>query len=554
MSNIFDIDISSDVSLEVSFTLELCKVINTPRSLSVYLLLENKQFQDYLDLPMDSTDYLDHRNFADDYLVTTVLRKSINLDLDIDRKAQAVSAFLESEDLCRQTNDFLYSKSHHPFVEKVRLIIKQIIGPLSKRDLQRIEKSFGFGAGATTGVKGSGSVLSDKYDEELHLTSELIPFYRSILGDRWWDSKRKPVIVEGNKFASVPKTSKTDRGICIEPTLNMYIQKGIGKLLRSKLKNFGINLDDQERNRYLSSIAHKESLATIDLSAASDSMSQGCISTLIPPRWVEILDLCRSKKTLINGDYLLLEKFSSQGNGFTFDLEALIFTGIAFSCVPIEEWHHVSVFGDDIIVPQKYSHDVIEVLDYLGFKTNISKSFLAGNFFESCGTDWFNGQNVRPFYLRRNKENNIPYVVQIANKLRLYARQCTGGFYCDSRFQPLWVSLFRASPKGWRCCRVPDSFGDMGIISSRDEAQPKHCYSSKKSMGYEGYALRFRPSRPRKIRKQSFGRLLLALACVVGSKEQDISTYGVEPVRGYLRRPLTKVGWVLTWPESLSWV
>jgi len=540
------LDFSSDLKFELSFTQELCILIDSPKSHAVFLLIKYKEFNQLMELTLNPEDYEDPQHFADDYLVLEVLRKSPNLDLGIDRAQVAVTSFFTSEARCKSSNDRLYGlDTPPPFMEAVRLKVLSILGTLTTKDLQFVEDNFKFGPGATTGVKGSGCVLSDKYDEEIHLTTNLIPFYRSILGDRWWESLRNPVIVEGNRFTTVPKSAKTDRGICIEPTLNIYTQLGVGALIRKKLKRVSIDLDSQERNRFLASKAEKWNLCTIDLAAASDTLSCGCVSRLVPPQWLTLLDLLRSEKSDIDGKTVLLEKFSSMGNGFTFELESLIFTAVVQTCVPKSEHSHVSVYGDDLIFPRAYASSVIEILEHLGFEINRAKSFLAGSFFESCGTDWFKSVNVRPFYLKGTKrDSHLPYVMQVANKLRLYSLRRTAGICCDARFQPLWISLLKGIPKGWRKCRVPDHFGDSGLISSFDEVMPRSALN-----GHEGWQLLFRPSRPISTSKKSFGRLLAALAC----PNPEISTRGREPRRGYLGLPVTKAGHTVVWPKCLSW-
>lgn len=412
LSNAFSIDNSSELNLELTVAQAVCEVIDTPRALTVYLLVKYEQWNQLVDLVINPDDYKDARNFADDYLVTEILSKSQCLPLGVDRSQVAVDDFWSSERRCRSTNDRLLDASI-PEPEQlvhVRRKIAKALGPLTRKDLDFIESNFRFGPGATTAVPGRGCVLSDKYDAEMHLSRDLVPFYKGMLGERWWDSKKCPVIVPGNKFTTVPKNAKKDRGICIEPTLNIYGQLGIGALLRRRLGRLGIDISTQLRNQDLASVAYEENLATIDLSAASDSLSWFCVEMLLPPEWLELLNLFRCTHTMMDGSPVELEKFSSMGNGFTFELETLIFSAVAFSCVDLLEHHHVSVYGDDIIVPQSAANDVIDVLGFLGFQVNDKKSFLAGSFFESCGTDWFLGRNVRPFFLRSDpKKKAIPY-------------------------------------------------------------------------------------------------------------------------------------------------
>jgi hypothetical protein len=142
------------------------------------------------------------------------------------------------------------------------------------------------------------------------------------------------------------------------------------------------------------------SLATIDLSSASDTVAREVVRFLMPESWYERLDLCRSKVGELDGKWLRYEKFSSMGNGFTFELETLIFWGLAIACVRScgLETDKVRVYGDDIIVPVDAYDFLVEVLSYCGFTTNSSKSYKSGAFRESCGKDYFNGHEVRPFF------------------------------------------------------------------------------------------------------------------------------------------------------------
>ena len=547
MSTSFAIDTTSSLKLEVTTAQAICRIVDTPRALTVFLLLKYEEYGQLVNLDIDAGDYEDHSNFADDYLVTSILSKSTNLPLDIDTEQKALESFHDSERRCRRVNDKFCSErmENHPKVSKAKRIIARTLGSLTTRDLEFTQDHFRFGPGATTGVRGSGSVLSDKYDEEIHLTHSLIPFYRAMLGDTWWSQQAKPIVVEGNRFTTVPKNAKTRRGICIEPTLNIYGQLGVGALLRQRLLRSGTDLSSQLRNQELASSAYSEKLATIDLSAASDSIAWSTVLGLLPLEWFELLDVFRSTHSEVAGDTVELEKFSSMGNGYTFELETLIFKSISLACVPSEQHHQVSVYGDDIIVPQRYASDVISTLEFLGFSVNTQKSFLAGNFFESCGTDWFRGQNVRPFYLRQQQGSKIPYTVQIANALRLYANRVMGGLACDARFKPLWVALYKRVPGAWRKCRVPVTYGDSGLISSLDEARPVSARD-----GLQGWVVLHMVLKPRERRKTSLGRLLAALACPV----PEIATYGREPRRGLLGKPVPRKAIVFEWPQGYSWL
>lgn len=559
------------LQVEVRHTKALCQIVNTPRSLAVFLLIENGEYQQYVDLPpLDPGYYENPSAFADDYLVTEVLKKSPYLPLAVDKAQVALRCFIDAERSCQEVNErfSLGNETRHPsWVFDLQRNFRSILGDLGPPEITFIERSMRHGPGATTAVRGIGSVPSTKYIEGLHLTANLIPFYKAILGETWHYLQRKPAkVVQGSRFSTVPKNAKTDRSICIEPTLNMFLQLGIGKLLRTRLKRFKINLDSQERNQKLAQRAYDEHLATIDLSAASDSISWKLIQYLCTPAWKHMFELSRSWCTFIDGTSVRLEKVSSMGNGFTFELESCLFLAVVRTVVPRDKWWQISVYGDDIIVPQEFATVLIDALEYLGFSVNRSKSFLAGNFFESCGHDFFKGIPVRPYHLGGEKDG-IPYEVHIANSLRLYAKM-RGLFACDSRFRAEWVRLVKGVPARWRSCRVPPQLGDTGIITSR-----KECKAIKRNPdGFEGWQVKAISTQPVVVRRKHFGVMLAKLAAISGPAEfgfyesdgrvslrvraeppRSVPSRGREPKRGFLGEVRTKWTSIQYWPSGLVW-
>lgn len=225
---------------------------------------------------------------------------------------------------------------------------------------------------------------------------------------------RKHFVVVEDHFPSrigfVPKDSTEFRTIGIEMNGLMVLQKVIGNLIRMKLKKVGINLDSQQRNRHLARLAKTFGLATIDLANASNSISLNLVRALLPYDWFQVISDFRSSHgncPSYDSDVIEYEMVSSMGNGFTFELESLIFYALAKACAekvgvhPTEVKKSITVFGDDIIVPQRVAPTLIEGMSLFGFTVNIKKSFLEGFFFESCGADYYNGIDVRPFLIKR---------------------------------------------------------------------------------------------------------------------------------------------------------
>jgi len=61
----------------------------------------------------------------------------------------------------------------------------------------------------------------------------------------------------------------------------------------------------------------------------------------------------------------------------------------------------VRVFGDDIIVPRDNVLSVVHELENFGFRVNVRKSFWTGRFRESCGREYYDGEDVSIVRVRK---------------------------------------------------------------------------------------------------------------------------------------------------------
>lgn len=579
------------LKLEKNVLLQLCTTINSPRSLSVKVLLESGEFLQLASLTINPDDYQDPGNFALDYLISSFLKKSLAIPTGVDRKDEALRRFKSGEELCRKTNErFMGIGPVEPaWLSKARSVIAAILGPLKSSDvepnallkrgkpLDRILDLARHGPGACVGLKGTGMVSSDKYDAIPTCTERLAPYARAIMGEPWWDanSNRGIRIVRGSTWTHVPKSAMTDRGIAAEPLINMFIQLGIGEYLVERLLKFGCDLHDQGWNQYLASVALELGLATIDLSNASDTLAWIVILLLFPPEWVELLLLCRCDFMKVDGQWVELEKLSSMGNGFTFPLETLVFLSVVYAIVPRGDQVLTGVYGDDIIVPQRNAPEVIQALEFLGFSTNTSKSFLGGEFFESCGADFFQARNVRPFYARGEPEDPVPYALHLANELRLYSTRLAaidGVDGCSSLFKETWRWLIQQVPEPWNRCWGPPSYGDSVIICSDMESaiaygkdrKVNSQYADRMGDGWEGFALRYCSITMDTLDKRTPGVLLSNLIDHTpiafygndryrnGAEYLYSSTPAMSLGREYRRKLFigekTRVGWSHDWP------
>jgi hypothetical protein len=176
-------------------------------------------------------------------------------------------------------------------------------------------------------------------------------------------------VVNASRTSFVPKTSATSRMICVEPTLNMYFQLGLGAIFASRLNTFfGIDLSLQpDINRSAAQLGSKDdSLCTIDLSSASDSVSIGLCRFLLPKYVFETLLSLRSPRTSIGGEDVVLGMISTMGNGFTFPLQTIIFAAITRATKEIllpTLRSRTVVFGDDIVCEHFIARKLVTILD-----------------------------------------------------------------------------------------------------------------------------------------------------------------------------------------------
>lgn len=397
--------------------------LDCPRALSVWLCYKHDHSA-LLTLDCRACDYPTDQSFADAYKATAFLSKFEGLTLPLDKREEALKSFLDAEIRCFQTNNFFRSDWRRANARAAHVLdvasvkIANLIGEVSSQSLGSILSGCGFGPGVTTSLKGKWLTPTEKLVDDK--VTPLLDMALSVITDR--DYPSYPAIHNrsteiGNHILTVPKNAKTDRTIAVEPAINLFFQKGVGAFIRDRLKRVGIDLQDQSRNRELArrgSINYD--LATVDLSAASDSLSIEAVRLLLPRSWVRLLEVLRSPNYKLDDRWFRYEKHSSMGNGYTFELESLIFYAVASASTIISGGGTVSVYGDDIIVPCHAYALLKETLEVLGFRVNDTKSFHDGPFRESCGGHYINGLECTPFYYK--KKASAKQAIVLANWCR----------------------------------------------------------------------------------------------------------------------------------------
>jgi hypothetical protein len=375
-------------------------------------LVDNAEWEKLLTATLNPSEYADAYQLWKDRQALAFFQKNKGIPTTINREKAAFSKFVEAEFQCFKMNASLQNKCHQGISERysgaslrfeVMRKIDTILGDVPS--LEELEP--GFGPGSNVGLSRLTSIRR-KLSTSPTVTTDTLNVLESLRGSHpHWTQLEKAEVVECGKLTFVPKSAVTDRSICVEPLFNTYIQKGYGRYIRSRLRLFGCNLNTQAKNQLLARIGSKTgAYATIDLSSASDTVSYELVKELLPYQWFEALCACRTPKVKYGDLEIDLSKFSSMGNGYTFELESLIFFALVLVITGYKKRRHrsqlftVAVYGDDIIVPTRFAAPVIEGLESFGFSVNTEKTFLEGPFRESCGSDYFDGVNVRPCYLK----------------------------------------------------------------------------------------------------------------------------------------------------------
>ena len=525
----------------------------SPRALTAFMLIKAGEWDQLARLSCIPSHYESAEAYALDAQVTALLRKCEDLPTSIDRKAVAEENFILSEQECARTNTRLLpflrnyglrneDMAMWEFISRVRKEVVWILGD----SCPHLEEGR-FGPGATYADKGQFSTVPDKMSSRPTFTLDAYQWLLPWIGTAWAsacaNSNRSPITVRGNRFTTVPKDCTKHRGIAVEPSINVFYQLSYGRLIKKRLFSRGYNLleaqDIHKRVACESSI--KGHLATLDLSNASDTVCKNLVKLLLPKEWFDRLSSLRSPRTLFRNKWVWLEKFSSMGNGYTFELETVIFLAISRALHEVVQGfpaspEEVLVFGDDIIVPSEMAEVLKTTLRFFGFQTNVQKTFVSGPFRESCGGDYFRGVDVRPYYLKEIPREPQHYIA-LANGLRRFSRKSAGAMDRWPYLQRAWFGVLDAIPSHIRRLRGPEQLGDLVIHDSEDRWQHRWRSSIR-------YIQVYRPARFRRVDWNNF-KPDVVLACATyglsGDTTREGWSLGVTPrdaVTGF------KCGWV----------
>lgn len=431
--------------------------------------------EELMSLKVDPRKYLGYHQYYWDNQLIKLLSKYPFKGYDGIAEDRAIELFRECERKNALTNQRWLTIGFDPRIEAVAVRLNEILGEPPTVD--EVILSGGWGPGVMEGYPISSEWTGPefKFAVKPTITPSLIPIATRILeGVPAWDASLRGVygrherfeVVEGSTLFTVPKKFAMNRCALKEPAINAWMQSGLGTIMRKRFKQTSqVDLRlSWTVNQELARIGSLTGVfCTADLSSASDTVCRGPLKSISHRGWFGLWEAfaspsCKLPITVSAGDKVYIphkfQMMSSMGNGFTFELESILFYAIVTSVVPgvwagpskghkRMTWPHVSVFGDDLVFPSAYYSRVCDLLTEFGFTVNPDKSFADGPFRESCGKDYFNGVDTRPLYITKVLQNGSS-LVSLANRIYAIAHTSSAGRDRSSdRAHDRWAASWR---------------------------------------------------------------------------------------------------------------
>lgn len=259
-----------------------------------------------------------------------------------------------------------------------------------------------------------------------------------------------------SKLVAVPKDSRGPRLICEEPLEIQYLQQWVFQIFDQMIEcsryQPELSIRDQSRNQVLAAEGSITSAwSTLDLKEASDRVSLALVLALFPS-WVEpwFRALRSVRVDLPNGKTIPTVKFAPMGSALCFPVESIIFWALSRATCVLNGHSNrlpcptVSVFGDDIIIPNDDFEAVCDILSLCGLVVNRAKSYHTGSFRESCGYDAYNGYNVTPVRIKKEFPSSWTQGSELSNHVAVINGFHDRCYYLTAEF--LRSELLKVAP------------------------------------------------------------------------------------------------------------
>jgi hypothetical protein len=383
----------------------------------------------------------------------TLMFDKVLLETTVRRQRKAMSGFIQCEQDVRSHDALLTDLDRSDFKRVSSLLFGEMFTNLDWKVFDR-ELSPKHGPGATADrIRGNGKYKQKTWTHRLQQIlpwEEMLAVNSSFFGELAGVDILEPGAEIPVKVISVPKTLKTPRIIAVEPTAMQYAQQAILQAILEEIRSndtlrLFLDTKSQTPNQRMAlrgSLYGK--LATLDLSEASDRVSNQLVREMLLdyPHLHAAVDACRSRKADVPGfGVVRLAKFASMGSALCFPFEAMVFLTIILlgieraSNVPLDPARlsylvgKVRVYGDDIIVPVDYVSSVVETLETFGSKVNLGKSFWTGRFRESCGREYYAGEDVSIVRVRRVFPTQLKHATEIISMVSLRNQLYHAGYW-----------------------------------------------------------------------------------------------------------------------------
>lgn len=255
------------------------------------------------------------------------------------------------------------------------------------------------------------------------------------------------------------------------------------------------------------------SIATVDLSAASDRMSVWVVECLFRANF-SILDLLMRTRSDSIWDPLTrrhitdLRKFAPMGSAVTFPVQSILYALCALTAVAVtrgwdsystqrvarkllDETDTVQVFGDDIALPSDCVPILVQLLEFLELKVNHDKTHVSGLFRESCGMDAWGGHDVTPAYVSH------PAPTHLGKRLIAYVEQSNNAW--RKGYWSLAQAMIDMVPASYRrdLPVAHESLGVASLFTFCSGTYSQKIRRNSKLMRWEvrGYSLASRPAK-----------------------------------------------------------
>lgn len=384
----------------------------------------------------------------------------------------------------------------------------------------------------TNSHHGPGSIAEGEGRPPAAIKNCLINFdarlrYLSLRRDNFPTPTRSTELRRNSILVCVPKSISKNRTISKEPCALQFCQQAFFSSLMDFLNTHEglgshVDLSDQAQSRSMAQYGSlRGDYATIDLSSASDSVTLTLVKALFRGChcYADLICTRSDSTTLPSGKELVLEKFAPMGSACCFPVECIVFSSICELAVRrtvgrTSRSDDYRVYGDDIVIQERYAAECLRILSECHFTVNLSKSYYGEsllNFREACGIEAVAGVDVTPLrlsrWIRYDDHAEISSVNVVSSWCALYNALSERGF----KFARQWVYQIL---KRFRYERyLPFYSGRYGICVEPHLTCPDDCCTNFRLVSrwdckvfkraYKGVVAVSRPNRADKAKFQS---------------------------------------------------